>query len=57
MIRKRHCRAPLGRLKTWMKPHGRPEIIMTDWCNSYDVALKGLGRGDDLNVRRSLNSW
>jgi putative transposase len=52
----RDRKAALKLLKKSMKRHGRPESIVTDRLRSYGAALKDLGRGDDREMGRWMNS-
>ncbi len=49
-------KANLKFLKNSMKPHGRPETIVTDQLRSHGADQSDLGRGDDREVRRWLNN-
>lgn len=40
-----------------MKPHGRPEMIVTDRLRSYGAALTDMGRGGDREMGRLPTSW
>jgi hypothetical protein len=52
----RDRKAALKLLKKSMQRHGRPENILTDCLRSDGAALKDLGRGDDREWGRWLNS-
>ncbi|MFT7191814.1 MAG: putative transposase, partial [Dinoroseobacter sp.] len=52
----RDRKAALKVLKTSMKRHGRPHILVTDKLRSYGAALKGLGNADRQETGRWENS-
>ena len=56
VTKSRDRKAALKFLKKSMKRHRRPETIVTDRLPSNGAALKDLGRGDDREMGRWLNS-
>lgn len=56
VTKSRDRKVALKFLKKSMKPHGRPDRIVTDRLRSYGAALKDMGRGDDREMARWANN-